>query len=179
MSRLPTYLIGPETILLVFNLAVFRFCATHNSGEGNDLRLMEQCVWILPPLAVAAAFLTVLVPGSLEWSWWARAIVASLVGAAVATWRVVEGFGTGAKGQDAAFVIALCLAGVAMGIGSAVTGAMILADKRPEFAAWLRARPVLGSVLTLAVAAPLGLGIVVIAMFTLGFLASLVGALRK
>jgi heme O synthase-like polyprenyltransferase len=105
--------------------------------------------------------------------------VASLVGAAVATWRVVEGFGTGAKGQDAAFVIALCLAGVAMGIGSAVTGAMILADKRPEFAAWLRARPVLGSVLTLAVAAPLGLGIVVIAMFTLGFLASLVGALRK
>lgn len=179
MSRLLTYLLGPETVLVLVNLAVFWFCARHGSGAGEDLRWMERGVWLMPPLAVGAAFLTLAVPGASGWWWLGRAILASLVGTAVLAWRLVEGFGSGAKGQDAAYIIALCLTGLSIGLGTAVAGAILLARQNPAFAEWWRMRPVVGIVLTLGASVPLGAGLVLVTAVGGGLLLGLMSAFRR
>lgn len=179
MHRFLTYVLGPEAVVLAFNLAVFAFCARHASGEGRDLQLMERGLMLLPPLVAAAAFLTGAVPGALQWGWLARAIAASFLGNAILAWRLIEGFGTGAKGQDAAYILALCSTGMMAGLGTAIASALILSRSHPGFATWFQARPILGSVLTLASAIPIGLGLLLVAAFTGGIALGVISAFRR
>src|SRR5688572_19861902 len=134
MSRTLKILLGPELAVFAVALGVYAVCARHPAGEGNDLLLMERLVWTVPPAAVVLAFATILVPGAATGWWLLRANLAAFIGAGVITLRIIAGFGDGAKGQDAAFIIAMMLAVAVAGLGTAVTGAVVLAKTKPAFA---------------------------------------------
>lgn len=167
MNRQLTYLIGPESVLTVLGVLLFWFCARHNSGQGRDVELMEKIVWLLPFLVVPCVFATVFVPGAKSWWWLGRAIVLTFVVLLVCGSRVITGFGSGAKGQDAAFIIIITFGTVVVSLASAVAGAMILAATKPAFGEWFRLRPVLGSTLTALAALPIGvvLGLAIMLVF--------------
>jgi hypothetical protein len=156
MNRPLTYLLGPETVLTLLGLLVFWFCARHSSGERHDVDQLEKLVWLLPFIVVPCAFATVFVPGAKTWWWLGRAIVPTFVMLIVCGLKIVDGFGSGAKGQDAALIIIATFGTVAVSLASAVAGAIILAANRPAFGEWFQARPVLGSVLTALAALPIG-----------------------
>lgn len=179
MTRTFTWLLGPESVAAAVGAAVLGFCARHASGTGRDVDLMERLVVLLPLLVVVPVFLTALVPGAATWTWLARALVASFVVAGLLTLRVVEGFGSGAKGQDAAMIVSLCLTSMVAGTGSSIAGAMILAQRDAAFAAWFRARPVLASLLTLAASIPLGIALLFVLCVVGGLLLGAWSAFRR
>lgn len=179
MSRSLTYLVGPEVVVLVAVLATQAVVARHGSGSGRDLRIVEQMVMALPPLVALAAFLTVLVPGARDWWWLGRAVVASFVGAGFIAARCISAFGAGAKGQDAAFIMAFVFTGAVVSVGVAVAGAMIKAATTPAFADWFRLRPVLGSFLTLLAAVPIGIGLLLVVGTTVGVVLGLWSAFTR
>lgn len=159
MWRFLKLAVGPELVMALVVLGVYGVCAQHPSGEGRDLLLMEQMVWLVPPAAAALAFATILVPGAGGWGWLVRANLAAFVGAGTAVLRIIAGFGTGAKGQDAAFIMAMVLVVMVAALGTAIAGAVILVRGKGAFAAWFGKHPVLGSLLTLIAAIPIGLGL--------------------
>ncbi|MBI1354278.1 MAG: hypothetical protein GC160_08025 [Acidobacteria bacterium] len=170
MSRALSMLVGPEAVMAAVTAGVYVVCARHASGEGRDLRLMEQLSMLLPLLAVAAVFLTGLAPGAASWWWLGRAVAASFVGTAIFSYRIVEGFGEGAKGQDAAYMIGFLSAGAVSAVGVAVFGALIRMGESPGFAAWFRMRPVTAWCLTLLASIPIGVALVM-TLATVGGLA--------
>jgi len=179
MNRLVALLVGPEAVMLAITLAAHAYCARHATGEGRDLRTMGVLVWALPPLAVVAAYLTVLVPGAANHGWLARAALASLVGVALLAHRIVAGFGEGAKGQEAGYVIALMFGGAAISLGTAICGAYVRAQQHPTFAEWFRARPLLGSTLTVLAALPIGVVLFLSVSLVGGFAFGLWSAVRR
>jgi len=179
MSRLPAFLLGPELVLAVLSAGVFWYCARHNSGEGRDTELMSRLVMLLPLLMVPAAFATVIVPGATTWGWLVRTIIFSYVCVLVCAGRAIAGFGMGPRGQDAAFIMALGFGTVLIAIGTAVTGAMILAGTRPAFAAWFGARKLLGSFLTALASLPIGIGLGLASTMTVALLASVYTAFKR
>ncbi len=156
MHRWLPIIVGPELVMLLINVAVYLFCARHTAGESRFVGVLEKLIWFLPVLATTAVFLTIFVPGAKTWWWLGRAIVVSVVGTMLFTYRMVEGFGSGARGQDAALILAFTFSGITAAIGTAVSLAMIYAAKNPAFADWFRMRPVIGSLLTLLAAVPIG-----------------------
>lgn len=168
MNRPLTYLLGPETVLAVSTALLFWFCARHNSGEGRDVVILEKLIWAIPFILTPIAFATILVPGSKTWWWLGRAIVFGYLANFVCTYRLISGFGSGSKGQDAAMILAVVLASVAIAIASSTTGAMILAATKPGFATWFQAHRWLGLLLTVLSMIPMGflLGIVVTVIST-------------
>jgi hypothetical protein len=179
MSRATSLLAGPELVLALITGAVFWFCARHNSGEGRDVQLCEKLLMLLPLLVVPAAFATVLLPGAKTWWWLGRAIVFTYVFMLVGAGRLIAGFGTGAKGQDAAFIMVLVFGTVLVAIGTAVTGAMVLAENRPAFAAWFGARKILGSFLTALATVPIGFGLGVVATIAVTLVACVATAFKR
>lgn len=167
MNRQLTYLVGPESVLTLLGLLIFWFCARHNSGERHDVDLLEKLVWLLPFIVVPCVFATVFVPGAKSWWWLGRAIVLTFVMLLVCGGKIVDGFGSGARGQDAALIIIATFGTVAVSLASAIAGAMILAANKPAFGEWFQARPVLGSMLTALAALPIGfvLGGVIMLVF--------------
>lgn len=157
MNRFWTLCIGPEVALGVLTIGVFWFCASYNSGTGRDVVLIERLLLVLPLVAAPLAFLTFL---TLETkSWWSvgRINLALFVGLIVCGTRLVAALGSGAKGQDVAFLMALAF-GVLLGaLGNGVIGAAVLFATRPGLAAWFRAHRFLGSVLTLLSTIPIGM----------------------
>lgn len=156
MNRVGTYLIGPETVLTLGTAVLFWFCARHNSGAGRDVALMERLIWLLPLILTPLAFATVFVPGAKSWWWLGRAAVFSFVAILVCGGRLISGLGPGAKGQDAALILLIVLGAAAVGLATAATGAIVLGAKKPGFAQWFDTHKVLGSVLTLLSAVPIG-----------------------
>lgn len=179
MIRLLPFLVGPETAMLLCTLGVYAICSRLPTGEPDALRILERMVWLLPPLAVVLVFLTVLVPGNANWLWLARATLVSLVGPSIFVWRIVEGFGSGAKGQDAAFIIAFAFAAITASVGVSVAGAAILGERSPAFAEWFRMRPLVGSLLVLASTVPIGIALVVGGSTIGGFLLGIYFAIRR
>ena len=179
MSRATSLLAGPELVLAAITGAVFWFCARHNSGEGRDVLLCERLLMLLPLLMVPAAFATVFFPDAKNWWWLGRAIVATYVLLFVCAARLIAGFGTGAKGQDAAFIIVLIFGTALIALGTAVAGAMILAETRPAFATWFGARRFLGSFLTVVAALPIGLGLGLVATVLVTVVASFATAFKS
>ena len=179
MSRATSLLTGPELVLALLTGAVFWFCARHDSGEGRDVQLCEKLLMLLPLLVVPAAFATVLLPGAKTWWWLGRAVVFTYVFLLVGAGRLIAGFGTGAKGQDAAFIMVLIFGTVLIAIGTAVTGAMVLAENRPAFAAWFGARKILGSLLTAVATVPIGFALGIVATIAVTVVASLATAFKR
>jgi hypothetical protein len=179
MIRLLPFLVGPETAMLLCTLGVYAICSRLPAGEPDAMRILERMVWLLPPLAVVLVFLTVLVPGNANWLWLARATLVSLVGPSIFVWRIVEGFGSGAKGQDAAFIIAFAFAAITASVGVSVAGAAILGQRTPAFAEWFRMRPLVGSLLVLASTVPIGIALVVGGSTIGGFLLGIYFAIRR
>ncbi len=163
MNRPLTYLIGPETALALFSVVLFWFCGRHNSGAGRDVVLMEKLIWLLPFIVTPIAFATIFVPGARTWWWLGRAILFAFIAILVCGGRLIEGLGSGAKGQDAAFILLVALGAFAVAPATAATGAMILAETKPGFGTWFQAHKTLGSILILLSALPIGvvLGVVV------------------
>lgn len=179
MSRASTLLAGPELVLALITGAVFWFCARHNSGAGRDVLLCEKILMLLPLLVVPAAFATVFVPGARTWWWLARAVVFTYLILFVCAGRLIAGFGSGAKGQDAAFIMVLIFGTAAIAVGSAIAGAMILAETRPAFAAWFGARKVLGSFLTMVATLPIGFGLGLVATVGVTLFAFISSAFKR
>ncbi|MBN8645959.1 MAG: hypothetical protein J0L61_12050 [Planctomycetes bacterium] len=179
MNRPLLYLLSPEAVLALMTAVVFGLCARHPSGEGADLRLLERVVMVLPFVVVPIAFATVFVPGARTWWWWGRVQILTLVALAVCAGRLIHGFGMGAKGQDAAFILVISFGLIGTALGSAITGAMVLAETRPGFAGWFRAHPILGSLLTLLSAIPLGAIAAFAVAITLGVVGGLWTAMKR
>jgi hypothetical protein len=165
MNRPLTYLFGPEAALALFSVLLFWFCSRHNSGEGRDVAIMEKLIWALPFIITPVAFATILAPDSKNWWWLGRAIGFTYIAIFVCGYRLIHGLGSGAKGQDAAFILLIVLASVAIALATAVTGAMILAATKPGFANWFQAHKFLGSLLTLLSAVPIGFGLGIVVTF--------------
>jgi hypothetical protein len=157
MNRNLTYFIGPELVLAVLSALVYWICARHNSGEGKDILVMEKIVMLLPFVVTPLVFLTIFVPGGRSWVWLGRAIILTYTMLLVCGGRAITGFGTGAKGQDAAFMLIIGFGTIAITVGATVAVTMILFETKPAFAEWYRNRKVLGSLLTVVSAAPIGL----------------------
>jgi len=179
MSRATSLFAGPELVLAVITAAVFWFCARHNSGEGRDVMLCERLLMLLPLLIVPPAFATVLLPGAKTWWWLGRVIVFTYVFMLVGAGRLIAGFGTGAKGQDAAFILVVVFGTVLIAIGTAVTGAMVLAEHRPAFAAWFGARKLLGVVLTAIAIVPIGFALGLVATIGVTLVASTMTSFQR
>jgi hypothetical protein len=172
MNRNLTYLFGPELVLALLSAAIFWFCARHNSGEGRDIALLEKLVMTLPLYVVPLVFLTICVPGAKNWVWLARSIIFTYAMLAICAGRIISGFGTGAKGQDAAFFVVIGVGTILVALGTSITGAMILANVDPKFGAWFGARKFLGSILTLLSAVPIGFALGISVAILIGILAS-------
>jgi hypothetical protein len=139
MNRPLSYLLGPEIALALFSVLLFWFCSRHNSGEGHDVAIMEKLIWMLPFIITPIAFATILAPDAKNWWWLGRSILFTYMAIFVCGYRLIHGLGSGAKGQDAAFILLIVLASVAIALATAVTGAMILAATKPGFANWFQA----------------------------------------
>lgn len=173
MKRLLPVVLSPEIVLLGIATAVFAICERHGSGEGADLTLMERLVWLLPLLTMPPVFATVLTPGGRSWWWLARAVIFTFVMLGVCALRIVEGFGPGARGQDAALIIVLLLGVIAVSAGTAASGAFILASQRPAFDQWVRRRKVLATLAVLLAAVLIAIALGVTLSIVLGFLGGL------
>ncbi|HYG22863.1 MAG TPA: hypothetical protein VEH04_08780 [Verrucomicrobiae bacterium] len=169
MNRWATYLLGPETVLTIITFVIFTVCARHSSGEGKDVELLEKILMGLAFWVVPLVFATVSVPGARNWWWLGRAIGLTSIMLLVIACRLISGFGTGAKGQDAAFILVMILGIVMISLCAAVSGGWILFDLRPGFANWFRNHRFVGSLLVAAGAIPIAiaLGLVQIAGVTL------------
>ncbi len=171
MNRTLSIILSPEAVLVYITAAVFWFCSRHPSGEGRETEVLGHLVMLLPVLVVPVVFATVFVPGAKNWWWLGRTVFFTALALGVCANRIINGFGSGAKGQDVAIIWVLTFALILVPIGVAISGAMILAETRPAFATWFQARPVIGSLLTLLASVPIALvlGVVVgCGVFVLG-----------
>jgi hypothetical protein len=179
MNRSLTYVFGPEVVLLAFTGLTFWLCSRYPSGEGRDVLIMEKCVMLLPFVMVPPVFATVFVPGAKNWWWLGRAIILTYAVMCICAGKFIGGFGTGAKGQDAGFIMVIGFGTVFIAIGAAIAGAMILAEARPAFGAWFKAHRVIGSILTLFAAVPIGFALGVTAMVGIGIFAGAYSSFRR
>lgn len=179
MNQNMTYIIGPESVLAVFCAATFWFCSRHNSGTGRDVELMEKLVMLLPFVVVPVVFATIFVPGAKSWWWLGRAIVLTFAVLMICGGRLISGFGMGAKGQDAAFILIIAFGIVGVALATSISGAMILAEHRPGFADWFRARKIMGSILTLLMTLPIGVVLGVTVCLGIGVLGGLYSAFKR
>lgn len=156
MNRPLTILLGPEAVLVLFSVLLFWFCSRHNSGEGRDVALMEKLIWAIPFFIAPLSFATILLPDAKSWWWLGRAIVSTYIVIMICGYRLIEGLGSGSKGQDVGLILLLMLGAVAIAIATAITGAMILATTKPAFANWFHAHKFLGTILTALATIPIG-----------------------
>ena len=171
MNRWATYLIGPETVLTVITIVIFSICSRHNSGEGKDVELMEKLVMGIAFWLVPLVFLTIFVPGARNWWWLGRASVLTLIMLLVMAGRLIAGFGTGAKGQDAGFLMVMCFGTVMIAICGAITGAMVLAETKPAFANWFGNHRLLGSLAVAASTIPFAIALGILQMIAIAIYA--------
>lgn len=179
MNRLPAFLIGPETTLALCSVMVFWFCSRHGSGESRDVVLMERLIWLLPFLLVPVAFATIFSPGAKTWWWLGRAVTSSYAAIFFCGHRIIRGLGSGAKGQDAAFILLIVSGTVAIALASTMGGAIILASTKPGFADWFQAHKMLGSFLTVVTAVPVGFVLGFLVTTGLGWFGGLVAVLKR
>ncbi len=163
---------APETIAAIAVAVVYGLCALHPNVDGKDVDFLEGMIWLLPPIVVPAVFATVL-DGTQSLRWLLRPTLASLAALMVSAFRTIQNFGSGARGQDAALIVVMTLGVVFVAVALSVSGAVILARQRPAFRDWFRRRRLLGSLLTLMAAIPVGFVVGAGVALGLGFLGGL------
>lgn len=179
MSRSMRYLIGPELVMLIVIPVVYAICARHPSGEGHDVSVLEKLLMVLPPIATALVFLTILTPGAANWWWLGRALSASFIGVGIFSMRILHGFGAGAKGQDAGFILAMTSTGAVASLGAAIAGAVILTRSYPSIGDWFRTHRFAGSALTLLATLPIGAALFFVVATGIGVAAGLWSSFRR
>jgi hypothetical protein len=148
MNRWLSILAGPEVVLALLTTAVFLLCARHNSAGTDDVRVLERLIWLLPLVAVPVAFATLYPTSARTWIGLGRVNLALLVCLMVCAFRIVSGFGSGAKGQDAGFILVVSLGMIFSSLPNAISAALILREHKPAVDEWFRLRPVVGALLT-------------------------------
>ncbi len=159
MNRPLTYLLGPESAMALFTALVFLFCARHYSYSSRDVDILNRLMWLLPVIAVPLAYATIFVPGAKSWWWLGRVNVAYFVALLVCSNKVVDGFkapGSGPSVGAYGIFAVLCFGLIFAALANAVAGALILAEHKPAFAEWFRARRFIGCLLTALAAIPIG-----------------------
>lgn len=159
MNRSLAFLVGPEAAMAFFTAAVFFFCARHYSYSSRDVDILERVMWLLPFAAVPLVYATIFVPGAKSWWWLGRVNVALFAALIVCGNKVVGGFVAPGAGPSAgAFGIfaVICFGVVFAALANSLSGALIIAESKPAFAEWFRARKVVGSILTALAAVPIG-----------------------
>ncbi len=149
--------------MALLTVGVFFFCSRHYSYSTRDVDSLERLMWFLPVMAVPLAYATMFVPGAKSWWWLGRVNVALFVALLVCANKVVNGFVAPGAGPSAGGfgIIAVICFGVFFGaLANAVAGALILAENKPAFAEWFRARKFIGCLLTALAAMAFALGIV-------------------
>lgn len=178
MNRFLTFALGPEIIVVGTAIFVYWFCGRHHSGAGRDLIVLERLVTLLPLFVVPAIFSTIFVPGARNWLWLGRALGFTFLGLVLCSAKIIGAFGTGAKGQDAAFILVIVFAIILSSIGSAISGAMILSAVKPAVGVWFRQHPVAGGVLTVLSAVPIGFVLGLTVTLLIGLVAGVWSAFR-
>ncbi len=145
-----------ETVAAVSVAVVFALCALHPNTDDADVDFLEGLIWLLPVIVVPAVFATVL-GGTHSLGWLLRAGIASFVALVASALRIVENFGSGARGQDAAVIVVVTLGVVFVAFGTSFAGALILTRQRPALRDWFRRRRLVGALLVLMAAVPIGL----------------------
>lgn len=171
MNRPLTYLLGPEAAMLLLTVVVFLFCSRHYSYSTRDVGILERVMWLLPVVAVPLVYATIFVPGAKSWWWLGRVNVALFVALLVCSNKVVNGFVAPGAGPSAgAFGIftVICFGVVFAALANAVAGALIIAEHKPAFAEWFRARRFVGSILTAFAAVPIGAAMAFVLAVALG-----------
>ena len=179
MNRRMTYGVGPETVALLLGAFLFWYAAQHGSGEGGDLARLSEATMLMPLGVVPLVFATYFVPGAGTWSWLIRALVGSWAVMFVGGARMISGFGSGAKGQDAAFMLLLVFGTSLVAVAATLAGARILYVQRPPFAAWFRGHKFLGILLTLASMVVVGVVMGFVITFGVGVAAGVWMGLRS
>lgn len=179
MNRSAVLLLGPEALLTGLLAVIFWFCHRHGSGTGRDVDLAERFLMWLPFLAVPLAFLTLMLPPMRSWWGLGRILFALAVALSLGAVKLIGAFGTGAKGQDAAFLMVLIFGTALAAVGTAIGGAVILAGERPAVHEWLRTHRLLGGCLTLLAAVPLGAVMMLGTACGLGLIGGLWTSLRR
>lgn len=159
MNRPLTCLLGPEATMTLLTALVFLICARHYTYSTRDVDILGRLMWLLPIIAVPLAYATILVPGAKSWWWLGRANIALFVALLVCANKVVNGFkapGSGPSAGGLGIFAVLCFGLVFAALTNAVTGALILAEHKPAFAEWFRARRFIGCLLTAIAAIPIG-----------------------
>lgn len=160
MNRWLTVLVGPESVLTGLTLVVYWFCARHGSFASRDVTILERALWLLPLVAVALAYATLLVPGARSWSWLVRVNLSLLIGLVVGSIRIIDGFkapGTGPNGGAIGLLVVICLWILVGSLANGISAAVVLAEHKPAFAEWFRNRRFLGSLLTVLSAVPIAM----------------------
>jgi len=160
MNRPLTYLLGPETAMVLLMALVFLFCARHYTYSKRDVSILERLMWLLPVIAVPLAYATIFVPGAKSWWWLGRANVALFVALLICANKVENGLkapGSGPGAGGMGIFVVLCFGLIFAALANAATGALILAEHKPAFGEWFRTRRVIGSILTALAAVPIGL----------------------
>lgn len=179
MNRSATWFLGPEVLLTALLAMIFWFCHRHGSGTGRDVDLAERFLMWLPFIAVPLAFLALLHPPLRTWWGLGRILLALALVLSVGAVKLIGAFGTGAKGQDAAFLMVLIFGTLLASLGTAMGGAVILASERPAVHDWLRSHRLLGGILTLLAAVPLGAVMMLGTACGLGLIGGLWASLRR
>jgi hypothetical protein len=182
MSRIGSFLLGPEALLAAFGALVFTFCARHNSYSDQDVRTLEKLLWMLPILIVPIGFASILVPGAKNWMWLSRVNLAVVICLSLCAYRVVSGFGapgSGPKGQDVGMILVITLGVASSALANVVCGTMVLRAQRPAADEWFRLHPIGGTALAAVSAVPIVIVQIIVTVFVLGVLAAIVNALER
>jgi hypothetical protein len=99
-----------------------------------------------------------------------RTVLFTFIALFVCAGRAIAGFGEGAKGQDAAFMLVLVLSIAMVSLGVAIAGAMILGETHQTFADWFRTHKLGGLLVTLLSILPIGLGLGIIVSLITGII---------
>ena len=145
--------------MALLTVVVFFFCSRHYSYSTRDVDSLEPLMRLLPVIAVPLAYATMFVPGAKSWWWLGRLNGAPFVALLVCANKVVNGFvapGAGPGAGALGIFAVICFGVVFAALANAVAGALILAENKPAFAEWFRARKFIGCLVTALAAIPIG-----------------------
>ncbi len=158
MNRALTYLLGPEAAMALLTALIFFLCARYGSYSSRDVDIINNLIWSLPLVTVVLAYATIFVPGARSWWWIPRVNIAVAVALLICVNKLSYAHAAPDSGPRSGmeYVVVLCFGLCLAALANAIAGALILAEHKPAFAAWFRAHRVIGSVLTVLAAVPVG-----------------------
>jgi len=137
--------------------------------------------WMLTATAVTTllVFLALALPDALCWSGVLRAHLAAAVASVAIGARCLAAFGPGARGQDAAMLMAGLVLVAVSALGTAVASGALLIRDVPAVGDFQAGHPRLTGALVLASALPIGIGYSLLIALLLGLVGGMLTAMRS